>query len=62
MDKTTFANADVKTALDGYVKIKIQAEDMDAEPAKALLTRFNAIGLPTYVILGAPGSRAITAP
>jgi len=54
MDTTTFANADVKTALDGYVKIKIQAEDMDAEPAKSLLGRFNAIGLPTYVVLGAP--------
>lgn len=60
MDKTTFENADVKAALDGYVKIKIQAEDPDAEPAKALMARFNAIGLPTYVILGAPASRAPT--
>lgn len=56
MDKTTFANAGVKAALDGYVKIKIQAEDMDEEPAKSLLARFNAIGLPTYVVLGAPAS------
>jgi thiol:disulfide interchange protein len=60
MDTTTFANADVKTALDGYVKIKIQAEDMDAEPAKSLLARFNAIGLPTYVVLG-PSTSATTA-
>jgi len=59
MDTTTFANPDVKTALDGYVKIKIQiqAEDMDAEPAKSLLARYNAIGLPTYVMLGAPAAR-----
>jgi len=51
MDKTTFENAEVKAALDGYVKIKVQAEDPDAEPAKALMARFNAVGLPTYVIL-----------
>ena len=55
MDKTTFENAEVKAALDGYVKIKIQAEDPDAEPARALMSRFNAIGLPTYVILS-PGN------
>ncbi len=52
MDKTTFENAEVKTALEGYVKIKVQAEDPDAEPVKALMARFNAVGLPTYVILG----------
>ncbi len=51
MDATTFEDAGVKTALDGYVKIKVQAEDPDAEPSRALLSRFNAVGLPTYVIL-----------
>ncbi len=56
MDKTTFANTDVKAALDGYVKIKVQAEDMDAEPAASLLARFKAVGLPTYVILGPPAA------
>ena len=30
MDKTTLENADVQTALAGYVKIKFQAEDPDA--------------------------------
>ena len=35
MDKTTLANADVKAALAGYVKIKFQAEDPDAEPRAA---------------------------
>ena len=29
MDKTTLENADVQTALAGYVKIKYQAEDPD---------------------------------
>ena len=41
----------MKEALDGYVKIKFQAEDPDAEPAKSLMARFKAIGLPAYVIL-----------
>lgn len=51
MDKTTFADPAVTAALDGYVKIKFQAEDPDAEPTKSVMARFNAIGLPTYVIL-----------
>ena len=57
MDKTTFENVDVKAALDGYVKIKVQAEDLDAEPVRSLMSRFNAVGLPTYVILQASGPR-----
>jgi thiol:disulfide interchange protein len=51
MDKTTLEDAEVRKALDGYVKIKFQAEDPDVEPAKAVMARFDAIGLPTYVIL-----------
>ncbi len=51
MDKTTLQNADVKTALDGYVKIKFQAEQPDDEPAKSVMQRFDAVGLPAYVIL-----------
>jgi thioredoxin:protein disulfide reductase len=51
MDKTTLADARVKTALAGYVKIKFQAEQPDEEPARSVMERFNAIGLPTYVIL-----------
>lgn len=51
MDSTTFEDADVVASLERYVKIKVQAEDPDAEPAKALMARFNAIGLPTYVVL-----------
>ncbi len=51
MDKTTLANADVKAALDRYVKIKFQAEDPEQEPAKSVMERYRAVGLPTYVIL-----------
>lgn len=64
MDKTTLADPAVIAALDNYVKIKFQAEDPDLEPAKAVMARFGAIGLPTYVILqpknlaGAPGAGA----
>jgi thioredoxin:protein disulfide reductase len=51
MDKTTLANDEVVRALDGYVKIKYQAEQPDEDPARAVMQRFGAIGLPTYVIL-----------
>jgi thiol:disulfide interchange protein len=51
MDKTTLANAEVKAALAGYVKVKYQAEQPDASPAKDVMKRFGAVGLPTYVIL-----------
>jgi thiol:disulfide interchange protein len=51
MDKTTLKNEDVKAALDKYVRIKFQAEDPDQPPAKPLMQRFNAVGLPAYVIL-----------
>ena len=51
MDKTTLANDDVQKALAGYVKIKFQAEDPDEQPAKALMQRFEAVGLPAYAIL-----------
>jgi thiol:disulfide interchange protein DsbD len=51
MDKTTLDDPSVVAALDNYVKVKFQAEDLDAEPAKSMMARFNAVGLPTYVIL-----------
>ena len=51
MDKTTLANRDVEAALSGYVRIKFRAEDPDQEPAKAVMQRFDAVGLPAYVIL-----------
>ena len=51
MDQTTLADGSVTTALDGYVKVKFQAEQPDEEPARTILDRFDAVGLPTYVIL-----------
>jgi thiol:disulfide interchange protein DsbD len=51
MDKTTLADPEVEAALAGYVKIKFQAEQPDEEPARSVMQRFDAIGLPTYVIM-----------
>jgi thioredoxin:protein disulfide reductase len=51
MDKTTLTDPRVTNALDGYVKIKFQAEDLDQQPAKGMLQRFGGVGLPHYAIL-----------
>jgi thiol:disulfide interchange protein DsbD len=51
MDKTTLQNETVKSALDGYVKIKFQAENPDEPPVKPVMQRFDAVGLPAYVLL-----------
>ena len=51
MDKTTLASDQVRTALAGYVKVKYQAEDPDAPPARDVLRRLSAPGLPAYAIL-----------
>jgi thioredoxin:protein disulfide reductase len=51
MDKTTLADSRVTAALSGYVKIKFQAEDLDQQPAKAMMQRFDGVGLPHYAIL-----------
>jgi thiol:disulfide interchange protein DsbD len=62
MDKTTLTDPAVTSALADYVKIKFQAEDPDVEPTKSLMARFNAIGLPTYVILRPAGLAGPPAP
>jgi thiol:disulfide interchange protein len=51
MDKTTLADPEVGAALAVYIKIKFQAESPDEPPAVDVMRRFEAIGLPTYVIL-----------
>jgi thiol:disulfide interchange protein len=51
MDKTTLASDEVRSALSSYVKIKYQAEDPDSQPARSILQRFSASGLPAYAIL-----------
>jgi cytochrome c biogenesis protein CcdA len=53
MDRTTLEDPAVTSALQNYVKIKFQAEDPDDPAVKAAMQRFNAVGLPTYVILKA---------
>ena len=51
MDRTTLRDPQVTGALSNYIKIKYQAESPDEPPANAVMQRFGAIGLPTYVIL-----------
>ena len=51
MDKTTFQASEVKQRLAGYVKVKFQAEQPDEEPARGVMQKFGAVGLPTYVVL-----------
>ena len=51
MDKTTLRDPAVKAALSSYTRIKFQAEDLDASPAKELMQRVGSVGLPTYVVL-----------
>lgn len=58
MDKTTLANPAVTAALDGYVKIKVQAEQPDEAPAVDLMKRFKAVGLPAYAIVRPPSKAA----
>ena len=48
----------MQTALAGYVKIKFQAEDPDEPPAKAVMQRFDAVGLPDLRRSCAPDRRA----
>ena len=49
--KLTLEDKDVLSALSGYVKIKFQADNPDDPAVQAVMRRFNATGLPTYVIL-----------
>ncbi len=60
MDTTTLKDPQVQEALDDYVKIKFQAEDLNVSPAEEVMKRFEAIGLPAYAILR-PGTAPLTA-
>ncbi len=53
MDKTTFKDEAVIARLEGYVKVKHQAEDLESSPHREILKRFDGFGLPTYAILRA---------
>ena len=56
MDRTTLKAAAVEAALDDYVKIKFQAEDLSVSPAREVMERFESFGLPTYAILRLGGT------
>lgn len=51
MDRTTLKAPEVEAGLEAYVKVKFQAEDLDASPARDVLKHLDGIGLPTYAIL-----------
>jgi thiol:disulfide interchange protein DsbD len=51
MDRTTLQDPNVQAALDDYVRVKFQAEDLSVPPAREVMERFEAIGLPAYAIL-----------
>lgn len=51
MDATTFKDPKVRVALDQYVKVRFQAEDVERPDAAALLDRLDSIGLPTYAVV-----------
>ena len=55
MDATTFKDPAVVSTLERYVKIKFQAEDPDAPDVRAVMERFDAVGLPTYAVLRLQG-------
>jgi thiol:disulfide interchange protein len=51
MDETTLADPSIRQALEGYTKIKFQAEDLETPPNDELLRRIGAVGLPAYAIV-----------
>ena len=51
MDEMTLVDPAVTSALSKYTRIKFQAEDPEASPARELMQRIGAVGLPAYAIL-----------
>ena len=51
MDKTVLQKPEVLNRLEGYVKIKFQAEDLKDPHTRAVAEHYGVLGLPTYVIL-----------
>jgi thiol:disulfide interchange protein len=51
MDATTFKDENVKNALEDFILVKYQAEDLKKSPTKEILDYFGIIGLPSYVVL-----------
>ncbi len=61
MDKTVLKDEEVLDRLDGYVRIKFQAENPEAPETSALLKRYGVFGLPAYLILQPSGGAAHSA-
>ncbi len=55
MDKTVLKDPAVTERLKDYVRVKYQAEELTAAPARDVCERFQVLGLPTYVILKPKG-------
>jgi thiol:disulfide interchange protein len=51
MDRTTLKDPVVVERLSGFVRIKVQAENVNAPATRAVMDRFGVVGLPTYVVL-----------
>ena len=54
MEETVFNQAAVQKRLEDFVVIKYHAERPNESPAREVLDRFGALGLPTYVVLALP--------
>jgi thiol:disulfide interchange protein len=55
MDNTTFKDPAVVQRLEDFIKVKYQAEDPSASPAREVLEHYNVLGLPTYIVLKPKG-------
>jgi thiol:disulfide interchange protein DsbD len=51
MDRTTLKTPVVEAGLEDYVKVKFQAENLEASPAEEVLKYLGGVGLPNYAIL-----------
>lgn len=51
MDATTLKDPAVTAKLDGFVKIKYQAEHPDASPTQEIMAHYGVIGMPAYCVL-----------
>lgn len=51
MDKTILKDEEVLSRLEGYVKVKYQAENLTQSPAREITGHFQVLGLPTFIVL-----------
>ena len=51
MEKTTFADPAVKTAMSNFSELKFRAEDLSDPHVKDVLDYYGIPGLPVYIIL-----------